>query len=106
MWLNKEKDVCAVLSVSPVLCRLTSRFMIDVYKRQGGALSGDRYRVVDQPGHAAGGAAEAEAVRHNGGQFAIGRFGHDVQTRSPVSYTHLDVYKRQSHFEPVRLQSP
>lgn len=28
------------------------------------------------------GAAEAEAVRHNGGQFAIGRFGHDVQTRS------------------------
>ncbi|MFP1591732.1 hypothetical protein ACLB1M_18540 [Escherichia coli] len=28
------------------------------------------------------GAAEAEAVRHNGGQFAIGRFGHDVQTCS------------------------
>lgn len=28
------------------------------------------------------GAAEAEAVRHNSGQFAIGRFGHDVQTRS------------------------
>lgn len=27
-------------------------------------------------------AAEAEAVRHNCGQFAIGRFGHDVQTRS------------------------
>lgn len=28
MWLNEEKDVCAVLSVSPVLCRLTSRFMM------------------------------------------------------------------------------
>ena len=28
------------------------------------------------------GAAEAETVRHNSGQFAIGRFGHDVQTRS------------------------
>ena len=28
MWLNEEKDVCAVLSVSPVLCWLTSRFMM------------------------------------------------------------------------------
>ena len=61
---------------------------LDVYKRQGRGQGGGLQHRADQrlPGH---------GRRHGDAAQASRRDAPEAQGRRPVSYTHLDVYKRQ-----------
>ena len=70
---------------------------LDVYKRQVQATvatAADRHRAPYGTSGARFGAVGGAAVVHGGCGHRI--FGRDGIT-GPVSYTHLDVYKRQEH---------
>ena len=48
---------------------------------------------------------QAAAEKQGGSSHLLKRYLHPAETQAPVSYTHLDVYKRQGH-EPLFYGSP